>query len=207
MSTRIVSAFLGLAGLVACSGIGPEEMVEVRFDVAATKAVSAEQWAVELRVVGDGVDERVMTGQSIELPVGEYSVSGRYVPEMGRVMGIAFGDDPWFCVDDEVSVRKDVSSYAVQGVWECWALMLGEGSAEYRCNGATIGMSGSVAYVPTGESDWTLTVVPVDGETWAATEVEIVSDEMVAGCRYVFRAGKLEQVAGFGVQLPDWDDR
>ena len=209
-------------GAVACAGEEPVDVVSVRFEVAglggSTKGDSvagvlsetAPTGRVKLRLVGQGQDVEVWSGESVELPVGEYAVSGHYEPRWNTDTGIATGVEPSYDVDCEVVVRNGVSSYAVSAVWDCWALVrnVDEVSA-YLCDGRTMESAGigkyEVVYV-LDAAEWTLTVVPEDEDVFERTDFAIVESAMQKGAWYEYKAGRLVQGGGFSVEFPAWEE-
>ena len=126
MRHMLVMAAAVLVGLTACTGKdGAKEKVIVRFEagiesgrlgtkgVADVLAETAPSGSVELRLVGEGADVTVRTGESVELVTGRYRVTGRYETP-GFSVFVGFGHrEPVYVVDSEVEVRSDRESYVV----------------------------------------------------------------------------------------------
>ena len=216
MMKKVATAVLGLVGLVACAGEGP--VVDVRIDVgfASSRASTVEGTFMEtapggsvtLRLVGQGQDVEVRSGESVTLPVGEYAVSGHYEPEWDTRCGIAVGSEPSFDVDCALVVRNGVDSYTVPCEYSCWALVMdGDEVREYRCDGVLLGVAGSgrygVAYI-LDSAEWTLTVVPWDDDVYGETDFAIRDSDMEDGKWYMYSAGRLWQSGGIGIDFPDW---
>lgn len=221
MVKRILTAVLGLVALVACIGEEPVETVSVKFEVAGLAGTKADSVSgvlseteptgrVKLRLVGQGQDVEVWSGESIELPVGEYAVSGHYEPRWNTDTGIATGVEPSYDVDCEVVVRKGVGSYSVSAAWDCWALVRNvDQVSAYECDGMVMESAGygkyEVVYV-LDAAEWTLTVVPADEEVEERTDFAIVESEMQKGAWYEYKAGRLWQGGGFNVAFPAWEE-
>lgn len=223
MRHMLVMAAAVLVGLAACTGKdGAKEKVSVRFEtgiesgrlgtkgVADVLAETAPSGSVELRLVGEGADMTVRTGESVELVTGRYRVTGRY-ETAGFSVFVGFGHgEPVYVVDSEVEVRSDRDSYVVPVEYACWALVLdSEDTAEYRGDGVSIGgFEGSgryqVVYVTEGAPSWTLTVVPVDAALYAETEFEMGGQE--DGKWYCYHAGHGVTSGAMGVELPEWEE-
>lgn len=223
MKTKIFTAMAALVGLVACAGEVPAPVQEITINIgfSGTKAGGASDvlahtlptGVADLRLVSDelGVDVALRSGESVSVPVGEYSVSGSHAPVTVSCGGIELAEEPSYEVDEVLTVRNGVSQYVVNARWSCWALVLdGHESNGYLCNGVPMGLAGPVggfyvAYVMGGD-DWVLTVQPVDEDVYGMTEIEVDGSEMQAGAWYEFRAGRLWQGSGMTVEFPEWTE-
>ena len=223
MKAKVITAMAALVGLVACVGEVPAPMQEITINVGfnGSKAGGASDvlaqtlpsGIADLRLVSEalGVDVVLQGGESMSVPVGEYSISGSYVPASVSCGGIDLAGEPSYDVDATVVVRSGVSQYVVDAEWSCWALVMdGHAANGYLCNGVPMSLEGPVggfyvAYVLDG-GDWTLTVMPADEDVFGITEIEVTGNEMQAGSWYEFRAGRLWQGSGMTVEYPGWTE-
>ena len=249
----LASALVAVACSVREGGVRNDESVSVRFYVSGVRSGelvtkgSVEDSAVEAALAATGaqgmpelslqsleVGSRrytVAVGEQVSIPVGSYSVSGRYVP--GQVLATVHDNgvyrEPEYVVSAEVEIRDGVTSYEVPASYDCWALVVDRSEVssvkwkeaflqDWRTLSVPEAAGGlGVLYVSTAVS-WDVAAPtywrfePVDDVNNEAREWTIVSrnnnnGHMVAkaGRWYLFGTRELERSEGeIGVVLGGW---
>lgn len=222
MQKKLVLAVMVLMGLSACSvKERVVEMQEVRLSVcgdivsragtvAGVFTETAPTGAIELRVIGEGVDLVIEEGATIEVPVGVYRVTGLYEPQRAGYGPVYGSAEPRYSVDSELRVKKGQTEYAVDAKYECWALVMDFNYVSaYKYGTKYLDSYGvgtyTVLYIWPSEAVWTMTVVPSDDDVYGVTEAEIRGADMVNGKWYAFYPGRLSQSGGIGVNFPEWE--
>lgn len=222
---RSVLACLALAGLAAagCSVEEREKEVQV-VTLGLSGPIGTRGWTVGetfaetagptgpvvLRLEGDGGVLEVTAGESVEIPVGSYRVTGLYEPESVSYSGdCRLSAEPRLEVDCELEVRKGTEYYDLPCSYGCWALLQEEEYVSgYKVVGKYLDLYGTgvykVAYVWPGESFWQMTVVPSNGDVYDETEVTVEQSMMENGRWYSFRPGRFMQSGGLWFDFPEW---
>lgn len=143
----VAVAVLALACSVREGGVQNSKEIEVRFNVsgvrsgtiatksvedgtveaalAATGATGVPQLELQSLEVG-GRHYTVSVGETVSIPIGTYSVMGRYVPaqKVTTIHDNGVYREPEYVVSAEVEIREGVTSYDVPASYDCWALVV-----------------------------------------------------------------------------------
>lgn len=215
---RLVAALLAI---VSCSKNADVEMQTIRIGVGRMPSVTTKtgetmaavfqetrpSGTISLRLEGNGQVFNVESGQSIDVPVGDYHVTGTYAPAWKKAGGLKYSAEPKYHVDSNITVEKGEGGYFVEGVYDCWALVLDNREIErYDIGDRSVDMAGGYTFYVAYVWEWadvTLTVVPLNTDIYDNTDVEL--DGQQVGNWYAFFADRVLQGSEFWIQLPDWN--
>lgn len=155
-------------------------------EVDAVLAAAYPAGGVSLRLVNalTGIAYTATTGEAVLLPVGAYSVTGRYKPSSkGAFNGSAYvASAPAFSIDASLEVVEGVSEYSIPVAWECFAVCVDTGEVAswkwwpYSGEGATppvLTAEGVELFFLCGTLDaapMRVSLAPCDLEHYAATD-------------------------------------
>lgn len=128
--TACVKANDRIAPLVdVCIRIGGAESGVVKTSTAEdvqSLLASSYPTSVSLRLKNSvsGVEYTAKTGEQVTIPIGNYSVTGRYKPtSLGAYNGNAFvARNPSFSISATLAVQEGKTDYSVPAAWESFAL-------------------------------------------------------------------------------------
>ena len=242
-------ALLALAAAVAPScnkqdTQTPTPIVSVRFAVGGyesgyfptkgmTEAITAtlpEVLDLTLTNTATGVAYTTTTGATIDIPVGNYSVTGGYTPEVvHQVYGSALfiSHAPKVVISEAVDVVEGVGQYTLTAQYQCVALAVPDAEVS-RWLGADSNKNGyEINFLTDGAYRWVFlsgeigdaryfltTLYPADGTAYrtyhivTSAKFQMNFDDCVIvqpGRWYILRASDAVMQSGtFGVMWPDW---
>lgn len=232
--------FLALC-VVACTKVPQQTgaMVSVVFRISTeTKAFpdaivatipSTIPLTVTNKVTGSAFS--VNTGEAVTIPVGEYSVSGRYTPKKNQnVIGtsVYLSKSPAITILQDVSVSAGVSEYSITATYQSWVLAVDSTEASlwtmdmnYTATAVDFMVDGTTWWIfCTGNlaSRFLVTqVVPKDTDSCTTATYNLTTSASYAAANngLVVQPGKwyylhpnsaTTEAAGFSINFPSWEN-